>query len=718
MLTQSTRPKCKADTYYVPTPDGVYLRGNNNRLFLKGKSLYPLLERLMPNLTGNITLEELTGGLDADRKRMVTNLLEKLFTHHFLQDADEDQPHTLHPLELETYASNIAFIESLQASAAYRFECFRNKQLLLVGSGPALRALVQTGLQCGARKISALVTPEDEATDASARQDVLALLAASVPGENARLLDALSWDDEAKVRAIVQTCDAILHIAAVPTLARAQLINRLCVEQQKTCIQAMIVDGSAWIGPLVCPESDGCWECAWRRLQANLPDLADQLPRYAFRDRPLLSGERSLTMPGAIMVANRLVFELFQYFTQIGSTEAASKLSVIDLTTFLSESHEFLPHPHCLACQHPAAPSAAQFLEQVQRLQQQNPIDANAFLESIPACADERLGLFTTVTMDNFVQAPLAVYRAGLSNPMLQERRSDSANCIATSIDAREASLRAVQQAFERYAASFVDQRRLLPTETASQHAFPVISPAQLLRKESFSPADEAWTWALDLRAQQPCLVPATSVFSTLGAQDRGIASGKTWAEALCLALLDWCNDLTLERLRDARHAYPQVDLARAPMTPEGTHLARLLEAAGARITVYDVTGDLQVPTFATCLDEKVVAYTTHCDGDQALNMGLEQALRQYQSAQFQQSAYALAPLPDLPANLRGEQLSVPRYTAPETWSARQEWLLQRLQASALRAFAIPLDHDPALARVLPFIVRILLSGGELEKGE
>lgn len=713
MLTQSTRPKCKADTHYVPTPDGVYLRGNNNRLVLKGKSLYSLLARLMPNLTGNITLEELTAGLDADRKRMVTNLLEKLFAHQFLQDAEQDQPHTLRPLELETYASNIAFIESLQASAAYRFECFRNKRFLLIGSGPGLSALVQTGLQCGARKIGALVTPENETTAGETRQDVLDLFADAGSEENARLLDALSWENEAEVRATIQAYDAVLHIAGEPALARARLLNRLCIEQQKVCIQAVTVDGSAWIGPLVQPEANGCWECAWRRLQANLTDLASQFPRYAFHDRPLVSGERALTMAGATIVASRLVFELFQYLTQTGPTETVGKLSAIDLATLLSESHTFLPHPHCLACQHPVAPTASQFLARVRDLWKRSSIDANSFLEDFVACGDDRLGLFRSVDMGNLVQAPLAVYRIHLSNPLPEACQAGSSSVVAVNVDTREASIRAAQKACERYAASFVDQRRLLSSETVQQSAFPVISTG-----EARTRAGELWTWALDLRTRQACAVPASAVFAAPGASERGVASGKTWEEALCLALLDRCNELTVKHARDVQQAYPRVDLAQVSMTSEGTHLVRLLQAAGARIAVYDVTGALQVPTFATCLDEKIVACTSDCDSARALCVGLEQALRQYQSAQFQQPDYALPPVPDLPENLRGTQLSVPHYTLPDEWSDRLEWLLGRLRANGWSAFAVPLDHDAALVRVLPFIARVILSSGELEKGE
>ena len=143
-----------------------------------------------------------------------------------------------------------------------------------------------------------------------------------------------------------------------------------------------------------------------------------------------------------------------------------------------------------------------------------------------------------------------------------------------------------------------------------------------------------------------------------------------------------------------------------------------ILKAAIEPVTIYDVTGTLRVPTFATCLGEKVVAYSTHCDSAQALSMGLEQALQQYQSEQFQQLDYAVAPVPDLPSALRSDQLSVPCYMLPDAWLARREWLLQKLQSNGLRAFVVPLGHDPALVQVLPFIVRVLLSRRELKEGE
>jgi hypothetical protein len=223
------------------------------------------------------------------------------------------------------------------------------------------------------------------------------------------------------------------------------------------------------------------------------------------------------------------------------------------------------------------------------------------------------------------------------------------------------------------------------------------------------------------LHTQQAYLVPARHVFASLQNHhterktdhERGIASGMTWEEALCQALFDWCNYLTIAALNDTSHIYTQVDLTSTTMTAEGTYAHHLLKTVGEQITIYDVTGSLQIPTFATCLGEKVIAYSTHCDVAQALRMGLMQALQQYQSSQSQQLEYAVAPVPDLPLSLRSNQLQIPHYTQPVTWAARLEWLLHTFQANKFRTFAIPLDHDPTLMRALPFIVRVLL-GHEL----
>ena len=709
MIKQSTRLKCRTDIYYTPMADGVYLRSNSTRLILKGKSLYRLLENLAPTLNGEVSLAEVTEGLDADRQRMITHLLEKLTAHHFLQDTGQDQPHGLNQEELETYAPNLAFIESFQTSAASHFERFRNMRLLLIGSGPGLASLLQASLHCGVKQVDALWTSKHE-IDVSAPQELDT--AASLSEKHIRYVRPLTWENKAEARETVQAYDAILHITEQPFFTHARLLNTLCIEEQKTLIQAVIADGQAWIGPLVCPETSYCWECAWLRLQAHLDADADG----ALRQQPPGPAQNSLTGTAATLLANQLLFALFRHVTHIHTINTAGKLDVLDLKTLLSESHAFQPHPHCQTCQHPSVPTATQFLGHMRKVQQQASVDPDRLWESVAQALDKRTGLFSVLDYD-FVQVPLAMYAIQVSNPTRTPLPSGSVSVLGVGIDPGSTRIRAAQKACECYAASFVDQRLLLPPEMADQGSWPVIQADQLLDHTPLPPEDVMWTWALDLHTHQPALVPATAVFSSFH-QRKGVASGMIWEEAVCQALLDWCNDLTMKQAQENQQAYHQIDLDRAPLTPEGQHLYRLLRATARHITVYDVTGSLQIPTFAICLDEKIVAYSTHCDTAQALRVGLEQALQQYQSEQFQHHACAIPSVPDLPMHLRSERLSLPNDTAPGTWSARQGWLLERLQANGLHAYVVPLNHDPALAQILPYIVRILLSRNEPNNGK
>lgn len=740
MLAVTMRPKLKTGVYSIPVPEGVYLRGNSGHLMLKGQSLYTLLDHLIPFLNGNATIEELTNGLDIKRKGMVTHLLEKLFAHQFLTDAAQDQVDTLPQRVREIYAANLAFIESFQAPVAACFEDFCQKRLLLLGSGRGLTSLVQASLRCGVRRISVVVAPEDEASSGS-HQDVSDSIAdCDASEQTVQLMDALAWGNQAEVRNLIQGYDAVLHIADRPMVARAQLLNRLCVEEQKTFLQAIIIGDQARIGPLVCAEAEGCWECAWRRLQANLINSSAQLSLYAFHDQPQAPVSRFLVTPEMTMIANRLIFALFKYFTQTGSTEATGYVSILDLETGLSESHAFLPHPHCQACQHPVAPTAADFLKQIQQLQRQRPLDRDSFLERLTgAVVDPRLGLFTTLEGDNFIQMPLAIAQARLSDPMLQKKHPEILTVATVQRDAKDIELYIAQKACMRYAANVVDYRRLFSLDVEHRCNFSAFSADQGSGVSSMPGQHKMGIWALDLQTQYVCPVPAEQVFPAFFQQDqgtstewsgtpdtrrgsepgRGIASGLSWEEAICQALLDWCNYLTVEEVKDAQQTYAQVDLTSVSLTPDGKYLYRLLrEAVGQQLCVYDVTGSLRVPTFATCFGDKVVAYSTHCDEAHALGIGFERALHQDQAVYCKQLEYTDVPAPDLPSFLRASRFSVPHYGLPATWPAQREWLLQRLQIGGFRVLAVPLDHDPALARILPFIVRVLLSKVALERGE
>jgi hypothetical protein len=137
----------------------------------------------------------------------------------------------------------------------------------------------------------------------------------------------------------------------------------------------------------------------------------------------------------------------------------------------------------------------------------------------------------------------------------------------------------------------------------------------------------------------------------------------------------------------------------------------------GGSVTVYDVTGSLQVPTLAICLGDQTVAYGTHVDAALALQDGLKQAVLSKQLSGEQVLVDHLPFVPALPMSLRGEATggsfptaSFSMSDASQQWPDLVIWLQDVLQMNGWRAFAVPLDHDPALHQIHPYIVHVLVA--------
>jgi len=341
-------PKLKGDTFFMPMPDGVYFRNNQGSFEMKGKAIYRWIESLAPYLNGEHPLAKITAGLDTEKQAMIADLVNTLLTHGFLKDLSQDLPHHLSPTERETYADEIAFIDLFCDSAMARFERFREHKVLLIGSGLTMTGLVKALLKCGLCQVAVITTPECE-TNTRRYQEILDIFHKRDPRQTLREIDPLQWEDEV----IRQPFDTILHVSDRPMLARASILNRFCVTRRKTLLQAVIVDNRAWIGPLVCPDQDGCWKCAMLRLQGNLTNMPEQLPTYAFQDQTSAPISRFVALPTAAFVANILSFELLKHLTEAGPVETVRNLIEVDLETLRMQKHPFRPHPLCHTCQHP-----------------------------------------------------------------------------------------------------------------------------------------------------------------------------------------------------------------------------------------------------------------------------------------------------------------------------------------------------------------------------
>lgn len=719
------RPKLKGDTFYIPTPDGVYLNNNHGPLKMKGKVIYRWIERLAPYLNGAYTLEEITQGLSEEKRAMVTQLITLLHDKGFIKDVATDHPHTLSAVEEQLYAPEIAFIDSFVDSAAFRFERYRECRLLLIGSGLSLTALVSANLKSGVRQIAVLTTDEC-ATDQRRHEEYLHLY--NQQGSRQELLEVKSpcWQEEAEVAAAIQAFDVIIFASDRPMLARARMLTKLCRVQQKIFIPAVIVDNYAWIGPLLHPETRGCWECSWLRLQAHLAEPRAQFSAYSLQDQPAVLPSRFIAMPTAAIIANELSFEIFKYLSGVGALETEARLLSVDLETLQIQRHAFQPHPLCTTCQTHEAPTAEQFRATISQVEQGSPIEQEVLSKQIATCFESHCGLFISLAEQDFIQLPLNISQVTISNPMAQEKLRLPIITTGAGTDISTSRWQATQRACEIYAASLVDVQRFPLLDSVHRKRFEVQADwwlagdcdenKQAHQDLSRQGEDEQLTWAWNLQTRRVCLVPACLAYpelrGSIPAEETtpGFASGLSYAEAISRALFAHCKQLTIADIARAREPFSQVDLASLSLDAEGARYRHLLELLAEVVTVYDITGPLQIPTFAFCRDHLTLTYSSHLDVKVAMRVGLERVLQQYQSVTNQQPQYALPMVPELPADARGNTLVVPHTQTPLSWPETQAYLQNILQAQGWQMFVVPLHADPVLTEIFPYIVHVLLA--------
>src|SRR5262249_21328127 len=154
---------------------------------------------------------------------------------------------------------------------------------------------------------------------------------------------------------------------------------------------------------------------------------------------------------------------------------------------------------------------------------------------------------------------------------------------------------------------------------------------------------------------------------------------------------------------------YAEIALNRLVLDSRGRHLYNLAQQADISLHVYSIANALQVPTLAFCIEDKTLTYSAHFDVAQALTEGLARVVQHLQSRLADQLVYDLPAVPQLSLAGRADLGPLPASPATSEWRKGLDWLLKTFQHQRWHALAFPLDHDPALCSILPFLVRVLL---------
>lgn len=398
-MNPSMRLKVKGDTFFLPDANGgVYFRNNTGSFRMEGDMVDRWIEKLMLMLSGDYSMAELTDGLPEPYRLRVFEIAEVLLNNGFVRDSSQDRPHSLPEAVERKYAAQIEFLDSLGGSGAYRFQTYRQANPIAVGSGPIFVSLVAALLESGLPRFRILITNR-ATTD---RQRISELTA------TARLSDSeieveeicpsndgfLDWPE------VVRLADSVLYVAQDDDPGELRALHAACRDAKKLLIPAIYLRQAGIAGPLVHPDSDVCFESAWRRIHRTA--LGDA-------DRPTAVS----TTPEA-MLANVVVFEWLKTVSGTTSSELNGQLFLLNPETLEGEWQSVLPHPLVKGLR-PAEPTDPFGLPVDQRKDQQ---EADRLLSYFYRLTSAKTGILHRWEEGDSKQLPLSQCRVQAVDPL------------------------------------------------------------------------------------------------------------------------------------------------------------------------------------------------------------------------------------------------------------------------------------------------------------
>ncbi|WP_127936683.1 YcaO-like family protein [Nonomuraea polychroma] len=374
-----------------------------------------------------------------------------------------------------------------------------------------------------------------------------------------------------------------------------------------------------------------------------------------------------------------LVHAVFRALTGAMPPAERGRLVRIEQGTWTRTSHSCLPHPFARTA---SVRSREEFLQQVRDLLAGEPFDHASFLRRIAPCNDEYLGVFTLTEVEE-PQIPLNLCRAVLPDGEAE---------IGAGFGHDAARRDAVRKVLAVYGARTVDPRRLAGSDgrpLMDAQADPDARP-----KRSRTAFQRGYVWGYEIDDPEKArLLPAADVF---GRDRAGLAAGDDWERAVGRGLADQCLQMTMAGLASRSEPFPRIDVTAVDLHEEGRRCRDILTRLDGLPEVYDLTGPLGVPTFACCSGEVTIGYFTDLDPAEALGEGLRSALLRLQSTGYGEAE----PLPD---RLRGP------WRRTSTPATDMTAVVSRLRARRRVAIAIPLDHDPEVAAIMPYLTRVVV---------
>lgn len=305
--------RLRADAYYVPVPNGVWIRTTDGSFTLNGKTVATWVEKLAPLLDRGVVPDELLGALKPEQAAFVDKLLKALEQRKVLrpepadEGADDPESARLFPQQAE-------YLRHFTGRPAEGFARVRRHPLAVAGPAERVGPLATTLMETGFGDLVLLDTApgkelQELAEDFGRQGAPVRLSGPDGDLEGRTVIGVFSPGEEDDAWRLLDRAEA-LGSGAWAALVRGQ---------------AMLLKGQV-------PRSGrACIRCAWRRLAHQAVEL------------PQSDGLGHVPVSVAATV---LAQEVFQYVAG-GDDAVLGEGVVVDLTRLSIWRTDVDPDPEC-----------------------------------------------------------------------------------------------------------------------------------------------------------------------------------------------------------------------------------------------------------------------------------------------------------------------------------------------------------------------------------
>lgn len=271
------------DVFFARTEEGVWLRNNAGSVNIAGDDAYDLIRFLFGRFDGNRTVEEAWEGLDpAQRRALDARLVEPLLEEGFLAEVPPDRQEPPDWMA-DRFADSLAFLRRHVDAPVERMREIRSRQVVCLGRGRALRAVVVALADLGFGRVRVVATGADTGLIERLLQEVAAADSRAEWSLDARpgsALDDLDVTGPAEAAVVaVDGSDGDEVSAASRALRRDGVAVAVVAPAGSMMAASPVLDDQAW-----------CWECL--RLASAETGTASSAAPAAASVAALLASQR------------------------------------------------------------------------------------------------------------------------------------------------------------------------------------------------------------------------------------------------------------------------------------------------------------------------------------------------------------------------------------------------------------------------------------------